>query len=210
MQTDYDVFLGKLVEESPTPKPEAQRVVQSMDGTQKRNPYLTPEGTQAPSDPDALFGQSVAYQAYKKEKPEHRLMLWLRLQGHNVKETAALTGYTPQTVSNVCKQPWFLSAFARLSSEAGKDAVQTLLEGEILPAINRTIDLANNAESEAIQLAANKELIDRFLGKATVKVEQKITGDVTTTVLDAAKLMEEHRRNAEILRSRGIGLSGVN
>ena len=132
-------------------------------------------------------------------------MLWLRLQGHNVKETAALCGYTPQSVSQVSKQPWFREAFCRLSQEMGKDAVQTFLEGEVLPALQRTVDLAANADSEAVRLAANREVLDRFLGKSTVKVETKHSGSIDSVVYDAQKLMDENARLDEQLKARGIG-----
>lgn len=201
---DLGNLLGKLQGEVETAHLQP-RLVLRQDGTQAEGKYLTSPDVQAPSDPDALFGQSPAYQAYKKEKPEHRLILWLRLQGHNVKETAALTGYTPQSVSNICKQPWFLDAFARLSTEMGKDQVQTFLEGEVLPAIQRTAALAQSAESEAVRLAANREILDRFLGKSTVKVESKVSGQIDNVVYDGAKLLEEQRRLQEQLKARGIG-----
>lgn len=196
-----DALLGTL-RESDTPGGGA---VLSQDNTRKESPYRPGEGAKQYSDPDALFGDSLSYHLYKKEKPEHRLMLWLRLQGHNVKETAALTGYTPQTVSQVSKQPWFREAFCRLASEMGKDAVQTFLEGEVLPALQRTVDLAANAESEAVRLAANREVLDRFLGKSTVKVETKHSGSIDSVVYDAQKLMDENARIEEQLRARGIG-----
>lgn len=205
-----DAYLDGL--RTPSVASPPPRLVQGMDGTQRSDPYTSPSaGTPLPSaDPDSLFGSSVAYQTYRKEKPEHRMMLWLRLQGHNVRETAALTGYTPQSVSQICKQPWFVEAFCRLSKEVGKDAVTTFLEGEVLPALQRTLDLAKNAEADAVRLAANREILDRFLGKSVAKVESKVSGQIDTVVYDAEKLMEEERRNAEILRSRGIISGGQN
>ena len=180
-------------------------VVPSWDGTKRESPYRPGPEAKQYADPDALFGDSLSYHLYKKEKPEHRLMLWLRLQGHNVKETAALCGYTPQSVSQVSKQPWFREAFCRLSQEMGKDAVQTFLEGEVLPALQRTVDLAANADSEAVRLAANREVLDRFLGKSTVKVETKHSGSIDSVVYDAQKLMDENARLDEQLKARGIG-----
>lgn len=209
----YEVLLGKLTTETPTSAsdfyplassaPSAGRVVQRQDGTQAIDLYK--ESAEKFENVDTLFGATPGYQHYKKERPEHRLMLWHRLNGHNVKETAALTGYTPQTVLNVCKQPWFQEAFVRLSTEMGKDAVQTFLSGEVLPALQRTVALAVSGESEAVRLAANKEIMDRYLGKSTVKVEQKISGQVDNVVYDAAKLLEESRRLNEELKARGIG-----
>ena len=198
---DYAVALGQLppTDNHPSSPP---RVVQRQDGTLAENCYLSSESAFA--GVDTLFGTLPSYQAYKKEKPEHRLILWHRLRGLSVKETAALSGYTPQSVSLICKQPWFQDAFVRLSSEMGKDSVQTFLSGEVLPALQRTVQLALTAESEAVQLAANREIMDRYLGKATVKIEQKLSGQIDNVVYDAAKLMEESAKLSEQLRARGI------
>lgn len=202
-----DFELGQLRQNCRSVKPDAPvRCVQRMDGTIHPAPaHLTPPGTDPYSGVDALFGQSVAYVTYKKEKPQHRMILWARLNGHNVKETAALVGYTPQTVSNVCGQPWFQEAFARLSTELGKDQFQTFLQGEVLPALQRTAELANSAESEAVRLAANKEILDRFMGKATVKVETKASGSLDVIVHDVAALEKENSDLQRQLAARGIG-----
>lgn len=188
--------------------PIVPREVLSQLGTTRLDPYVSPVSEMQPNnivDPDTLFGASQSYIKYKAEKPEHRRMLWFRLEGYNVKETAQLTGYTPQTVSNVCKQPWFTSAFCALSAERGKDAINSFLEGEVLPALQRTVELATSAESEAVRTANNQAILDRFCGKAVAKTEIKTAGSMDVVVYDAAKLQEEYRRNSETLKGRGIG-----
>lgn len=188
----------------PAATPPPPRQVLSQTGTILENPYRQDTSKPACVDPDALFENRAAYVALKGEKPEHRLMLWYRLQGHNVKETAHLTGYTPQHVSAVCKQPWFIKAFCALSAEIGKDAVQTFLEGEVLPALARTVELARTADSDAVKLAANRDILDRFCGKPVAKSEVKVNGQHNVTVYDAEKLQAEFKRNQEILAGRGL------
>ncbi len=213
MHNDYDLYLGKLekeVEGTPPPQP---RVVRSQDGTQRDGIYVTPVGGQqfaGDADVDGLFGDSLSYQTYKREKFEHRLMLWYRLQGMSVKETASLTGYTPQSVSQVCKQPWFREAFCRLAKEQGKDALQTLIEGAVIPAFQRLEDLATGAESEQVRLAADKEILDRFLGKSVAKTEVKSSGSIDVTLNDISKLQEENAKVQRELAARGIGQHGTN
>ena len=199
----YESMLGQLAEET---RGEAlpARVVLGQDKTEKENPYLTRGNPLA--DVDSLFGATPSYQGYKREKPEHRLMLWHRLNGHNVKETAILTGYSAQTVSQVCKQPWFQEAFCKMTTEMGKDAVETFLEGEVLPALQRTVAIAIGGETDAVRLAANRELLNRYLGKSTVKVESKVTGQVDSVVYDIAALREEERKLNEQLKA----LTGAN
>lgn len=209
---DYDVKLGKLQEELDAinvaqPLPLRPRVVLAQNGTQREDPYLTPPGTtmKAVADVDSLFGSTPSYNKYKHEKPEHRLILWARLQGHNVKETAALTGYTPQSVSQICRQPWFIEAFCVMSSAMGKDAFQTFIEGQVLPAAQRLVDLAENGETEQVKLAANREILDRFLGKPVAKTETLVKGGTTQVIYDIARLQEDNARVQRELAARGIG-----
>lgn len=198
-----------LGEETKLAQP-ARRVL-SQDGTARPAPYLTDNTSAAQSfeeyaaQTDSLFGSSKAYQAVLHEKPEHRRMLWFRLQGYNIKETATLTGYTPQHVSTICKQPWFQEAFCKISTEMGKDAVDAFLEGEIVPTLQKLVDLRDNAESDAVRKSACDAILDRVRGKPTAKVEVKHGGKIDNVVYDVAQLMEEQRRNEEILRSRGFG-----
>lgn len=197
-----------------TALPTPSRMVQSQDGTKREHGYLTENTTaketfeQYSQRVDSLFGDKPAYQGLRKEMPVHRQMLWLRLNGHNVKETAAITGYSAQQVSIICKQPWFREAFVKLSTQMGKDSVENFLNGEIIPTLERLVHLRDNAESDAVKKAACDSILDRIRGKPVAKVETKHSGSIDTTVYDGERLREELQRNAEILRSRGI--NGVN
>jgi hypothetical protein len=191
------------------------RLVQSHDGTTREHEYLT-ENTSAKETfeqyqqrVDSLFGDTPCYQGLRKERPEHRQILWLRLNGHNVKETAGITGYTPQHVSTICKQPWFREAFVKLSTQMGRDSVENFLQGEIIPTLERLVYLRDNAESDAVRKASCDSILDRIRGKPVARVETKHSGSIDTNVYDGERLRDELQRNAEILRSRGIN-SGSN
>lgn len=212
--------VDKIIEElgntpPSTALPQARKLVQSHDGTTRENFQLTANTTNAESFDqysqrvDSLFGDKPAYVNLKKELPEHRQMLWLRLNGHNVKETAAIVGYTPQHVSAVCKQPWFREAFVKLSTQMGRDSVESFLQGEIIPTLERLVHLRDHAESDAVKKASCDSILDRIRGKPIARVETKHSGSVDTTVYDGERLRDELARNAEILRSRGIN-SGSN
>lgn len=208
MTQDLDTLLSSFQVAAPSPEQAAlpQRLVRHADGTTSIAPRAaSPAATIPSTNPDTLFGASPAYQTIKKEQPEHRIILWLRLRAHSVKQIAALVNYSESQVRQICAQPWFIDAFCRLSTEVGKDAVETMLEGEVIPSINRLVQLRDNAESDAVKRQAAVDILDRIRGKPTQKIETKSSGSLAVTVFDAAKLVEESKRNAEILRSRGIG-----
>ena len=183
--------------------------VLSQDNTTRENPYIRPADAAFTPDVDSLFAGKPAYAVIKNEKPEHRLMLWLSLQGHSPEQIAKQLGYHVVTVRLIRKQEWFRNAFVRLSAEFGKSAVQTFLEGEVLPALIRTAELALSADSDAVKLSANKELLDRYLGKSVAKTESKISSTIDATVADVTSLLAERARNEEKLRSNGI-IAGSN
>lgn len=202
---DLDVMLGEL--EAGT---KSVKETLHQNGSTSFNPAVSANSS-APEAfgeyeqrVDALFNGKVAYQAIKRERPEHRLMLWMKLNGNKTRDIALQLGYTEVHVRTVCKQPWFLDAFVRLSSETGKDAVQTFLKGEVMPALARTVEIANTAEKTETRLAANKEILDRFLGKSVVKAEVKSSGTVDVTVRDITKLLDEQKDLDRQLAANGL------
>jgi hypothetical protein len=209
--SDLNTTLSALEAASDPFRPSAPRLVQGSDGTMRENPHANGAGaTTFAGDPDAdvdgLFGTSPAYVKIKKEKPVHRLMLWAALNGHRPEEIAVMFRTTKQTVYNVQKQPWFQEAFCRISSEQGKDSVEKFLEGQILPTLQKLVDLRDGGENvpAAVQKSACDAILDRIRGKPTVHVKSESTGSLDVVVHDAARLQEEYTRNQEILRSRGI------
>lgn len=204
MTSPLDTLLSELsIGASQTALP--PRLVRRADGTCEEAVRANSPEAFTVGDPDTLFGASPAYYTIKKEQPEHRLMLWLRLRGHKPAEIANLLKTTTATVRRVETQLWYQTAFTKLSSEIGKDAVENFLEGEVQNSCQTLVTLRDNAESEAVRLASAQAIIDRVKGKAVARTEVKSTGDMNVTVFDAAKLSEELARNAQALKSLGIG-----
>jgi hypothetical protein len=180
-------------------------VVLKQDGTREENPYQTESGI--PYDEasvDALFANTRSHVVLKKEKPEHRIMLWMRLQGHKPQEIATALRCTKQTVYNVQGQPWFKEAFVRLSTELGKDAAETFLRGEELPTYLKLVELRDGAESEAVQLSASNALLDRIRGKPVARVETKTESSVDITVKTIEELRKESEDITKKLRASGL------
>lgn len=186
------------------------RSVLSQDGTTKRNPHLTANSEASDAfgeyttKTDALFNDQPAYQAILREQPRHRLILWMTAQGHTPQEVADALGITKQTVYNVRKQPWFREMFVKLTTSMGKDAAMQLLKGEVLPSLQTLVEIRDCAEKDSDRRAAADSLLDRYLGKATVRVDNdaKAPNDVPAEV--AALQAEATRLAAEIRATNGF------
>jgi hypothetical protein len=154
---------------------------------------------------DQLFGPSKCYHQIRNESPTHRLVLWMTINGHKPKEVATALRINYITVLNLRKQPWFQEALCKILEERGGDQLETLLQGEVVATIETLVKLRDTGETDAVKLAATKEILDRIRGKPTVHVKQEVRGQIDNVVYDAAALMEEQKRNAEALKARGIG-----
>lgn len=211
---DLDSLIGEIGSNALSNKP-SRGTVLSQDGTIREH-NQSPDSTDLPEKfaeyqkrVDSLFNAKHANLSVRKEKPEHRLMLWLTLNGHSPKEIAGITGYSYLHVLQVRRQPWFQENFAKLSTSMGRDAVESFLEGEIIPTLERIVQLRDSADSDSVRLAASNAILDRIRGKPTVKVETKNTSTVDVTVMDAEKLLEESQRLGQQLKANGILLHGL-
>jgi hypothetical protein len=142
------------------------------------------------ASPDALWNDPTPVQDVMSEKPWHRVAIMLAARGCTVTEIAEKMERTVAWVSLLLRQPW---ARERITSEImteGRDELETLIKGAAPEAFRRIISLSENAEAEAVKLAANREIIDRLLGKPVQKVEQKNTN----LNLDMAKIEEELKK----------------
>src|SRR5882724_4879245 len=75
------------------------------------------------SSPDALYNSSEPSFAVLHEKPEHRIIVYLKGQGLSNTEIAKRCGYTNGWVSQVTRQPWFRLRLVQELKEAGIDAI---------------------------------------------------------------------------------------
>lgn len=207
---DYDNYISSLESDvrKATPKvvPKAEGSVRALDETTASREGVTDQ------EVDDLFGRhrnTPCYGLIRREKPIHRLILWLTLQGRKPKEISTLVGLKPHAIYTLQAQVWFRDAFCRLSAEMGKDSVQTLLEGEVVPTIQKLVALRDGADSDNVKLAAANAILDRFLGKPTVKVESKSSGTIDHVVHDAAKLQKDYSDIQRQLAARGLGTPSV-
>lgn len=168
----------------------------------------------ARSDPKALFGRKLPNLAVIQEKAEHRIIILLKAQGFSNREIAKKTGiYTECHISQVLRQPWAQKRLMAEIYEAGGDAIQELLRGNVADSILTLVEIRDNGEKDSDRVAAAKDILDRFLGKPTQRIETKNEnhtfdhGDVAE--LDR-QLAEAQREEKRLIGDFGTTTSTVN
>lgn len=162
------------------------------------------------NDPDRLFSCKGATNlkdepnlAIIHEKPEHRLIVYLKAQGHSNKEIADRTGYTQPWVSQLTRQPWFRLRLVQELKEAGVDAIESVLKSTALDSVFTLIDLRDDVSApKAVRSACANSLLDRFRGKPvqTVQHEEKRlpkTSEITAIDKELADLDSQLKPNPQ-------------
>lgn len=141
--------------------------------------------------PNALFNDIEPCWYSQREKPIHREITALVMQGYTVKEAATATGVTKQTASNAIRQPYARKRMIEEAQRTVSDEIKNFLEGEVLPSLQvlKTIRDDPNAKP-ADRAAASERLLDRALGRATqpltIGAPSKSVKEMTDAELDAA------------------------
>lgn len=151
----------------------------------------------SPTDPLGLHADPVPVQDVTSEKPWHRLAIMMAGQGCTVTEIAERLDRSVGWVSLLLRQPWARERLTQEIALSGRDEISTLLKGAGPDAVRRIVYLSEEAENEAVKLAANRELLDRLLGKAVQKTELDVKGKMSLDmgVIDKEiKALEEQER----------------
>jgi hypothetical protein len=129
---------------------------------------------QARENPNRLHNARYPEVAVIHEKPEHRVIIFLKAQGFSNKEIAEQTGYSPVMVSQIVRQPWAQDRILAIIHEAGVDAVQTLLQGAAADAVSRLIsEMDNDLARPSERISAAEKLLDRLYGKPNQPIEHR-------------------------------------
>jgi hypothetical protein len=153
---------------------------------------------------NSLFGDRPPNLGIKTERPEHRLIVYLKASGMTNKEIADKTGYGYQWVCQIVRQPWFRQRFIEECEASGRDSIKSFLEGEVIPSLETLVEIRDNIEAkEASRVAASNSLLDRFLGKPMQKVETEST---SKGLDDARKTVDElEAQVSELRKQNGLG-----
>lgn len=142
----------------------------------------------AATDPDRLFSTTDRATdpnlAILDEKPEHRLIVYLKGKGLSNKEVSNKTGYTQAWVSQITRQPWFRLRLVQELREAGVDQIQQVLKANALDSIFTLVDIRDDPQApKAVRKSAADSLLDRYLGKATQKFADESASTPSTEEL---------------------------
>lgn len=144
--------------------------------------------------PGALFNDRDAIPAYqnKSEKPIHRRIVELSLQGFTITEIAEMVSMTRMAVSNILRQPHAREYIVNEAKRTVQDEVKAFLDAELMPSLVAMKNIREDVTAKpSDRLAAAKELADRRLGRAA---QPFITNDKPVTELTAEELDAEVQR----------------
>ncbi|MDE2103773.1 MAG: hypothetical protein KGL39_41430 [Patescibacteria group bacterium] len=156
-----------------------------------------------PPEGDGLFNPREPNLAILHEKPEHRVLLWMKAQGASNREISQQSGYTEPWLSQLFRQPWAQARLVEIMKEAGMDVTQQLLKSACPDSVARLIELRDSpATPEATVRNCCVDLIQFYLGKPKQQVEvteHKQIADVGELDAEIARLEQEENRLKGVL-----------
>ena len=123
---------------------------------------------EARSGPDALFNDRQPHYEIKHQKPEHRIVIFLKAEGNTNREIARITGMSEVAISNILRQPWARTQLLDEINKAGRNEVVEIFKGAAADVAQTMVDIVNNPEAKsADKISASHLILDRLFGKAT-------------------------------------------
>jgi hypothetical protein len=153
--------------------------------------------------PDRLHGDSMPETTLLTEKPVHRMMVYLSASGASADDIATQTGYTAASVRQVLKQPWARQRLVQILNETGRDRVAHFLKNQVAPSLETLQEIRDDTtKAAAARITAANSILDRALGKATIKIES----DTTTRNVpgEVARIDSELAAVRKQLASKGV------
>ena len=114
--------------------------------------------------PPPLNNTLEAQQELQTEKPEHRIMLYMRAGGLSPRQIANATGYCYASVIDLFRQPWAKKLMVELIEAKGGAIVENYLQVHAIEAAEKIIDIMRDTNvSPAIQQKSAFKLIDKVV-----------------------------------------------
>jgi len=121
---------------------------------------------------DALHNDQDTTLVLQRERPVHRRMAEMALQGYTNAEIGGLLGYKEPYVSRVLRQPFIRQHMIEAAKRDTNQELHRLIEEEGLKALRRVVAVAESLDPDSFRppskhgFDANIELVNRLLGKA--------------------------------------------
>lgn len=183
----------------------ANKVLLGPRGGNLQNPKQVPERRQHPLNAVRVEGgaglhrfEDVAEMGLKNEQPWHRMAAYMLLAGRTNSEIAMAADVCAQQICVLRAQRWFQELLAVLANEQGAE-LHGLLQSEAQDALNRIVDLAQNADSERVRLTANIQILEQAHGKAVQKIVSSVSHTTHANPQDEMVALQEELR---VLRER--------
>ena len=181
--------------EMPDIVPEAPQSASSVSYANRTSPAAAAAAAEYDDLPDKLFNDSLAtgfnVPLLKREKPEHREMLLLKLQGYTNIEIARMMGVQPVTVGYVMRQPWARLRLIQMIQERGLVGVDNLLRSEVVPSILTLAEVRDDPDArKGDRVTAARVLMEQWLGKPLARVESAEVA-VSTDIATLSRQLEE-------------------
>lgn len=130
---------------------------------------------------EALYGYNPPNFAIAEEKPEHRMVCILKLQGRSLKDIASITKLGYQWVCQIVRQPWAVKYMAEEMQRQGRDSLHELLASSAEDSVHTLIEMRDNPKAKAAErITAANSLLNRFLGNPTQPIAHSGKVDMST------------------------------
>lgn len=149
-----------------------------------------------------LFNNNLKPQYERqKETEQHRVIAALRANGLTYTEIGKRMGLSRPTVSDICKLPWVRERVLRLIEETGRKVLEERLSIEADDSLDVILEIRDDASvNPDTRARCAFGLIERKLGKATQRIEQRNVGPITAD--DVADLDTQLQKVQEELARR--------
>lgn len=125
-----------------------------------------------------MFNPAAPGYLLKRERPEHRVIIYLKCQGLTYREIARKVGWTGAGVSNVCRQPWAQKIILSEITKAGRDQVEAILNTEDVNSLMKLVELRDDPNVVAeTQRKCATDILDRKYGRPNQPITH-VEGDV--------------------------------
>ena len=158
-----------MEQEPTTKKRDYSNIAQNFNGARGSNDQekMLAKGTPLVQQiKDPLHGDTDCWNQIVREKPVHRTMSEMSVQGYDSNEIAKFTGYNVHHVRKILRQPFAREHIIKTIKKTVQDEMKEFLEAEVLPSLKVLKAVRDGAEvRNQDRLAASNALLDRYLGK---------------------------------------------